>query len=492
LPWDGFSRSPDPAAARPGSASGSSLVSALRKGLAAVLVLLFVGPALMLALRSVAATAPRPTAGPSNVPSLGVAVLGATSMPSPSPPPAHTPRPSPSGESAATDSPTAKPTEPAESPPAAKPTDRPTDSSATPEPTRKPKPPAFTGGVSGAYGSAQGDSRNNHHIGGSAHAILDFRFRATTSSPAESLRVQQRGGPGYSGGDGGRISVTIESDDGGHPSGEPLASLTFAPGNPSGNWEGGDRLTFSSSATLTRGRVYHLVFTNVAADPARDYISLNDLFYWGSESPRQPTFSNDFAVLYKEGRGWELKGNDAPIFDLTYANGEHDGMAYIGSLPDHYGVISGGSNMVRQHFTVSGSDRAVTSASVKVKRINGSAPLTLTLQKGSRTVVSNNVPASAIALGNLPTVHDASHLGGNTWATIEFPDLTLESGVTYNLVVSTEGDTMYIAVPLQEGADKGLRSYRFTDGAGQRTTDGGASWSPLYLWSDVDLQFVLR
>jgi hypothetical protein len=286
--------------------------------------------------------------------------------------------------------------------------------------------------------------------------------------------------------------VTIQTDDGGVPSGKVLASLTFSPGNPSGSWEVWDRLTFPDPATLNDGRLYHLVFANVAADPVHDFISLNDMYYWGSESPRQPTFGNDFAVLYKQSSGWQLKGQDAPIFDLGYANGAHDGMAYIGSLPEYYGLISGGSKRVREHFTVSGSDRAVSSASVKVKRISGSAPLTISLLKGGTTLVSKNVPASAIDLGKLPTVDDGAHLGGNTWATISFPDLTLQSGSTYNLVLSTGAGTEYIAVPVQEGTDKGLRSFRFTDGAAQGTTNDGASWPQLYLWSDVDLQFVLH
>lgn len=447
-----------------------------------------------------AAATPDPTSGV--IATVGITVLDpVASLPNPSPSPiapqAST-APNPLATATATPTPGTptpterQPDEATEAPSTPKPTARPTKPPATAEATEKPKPPDFAGGAIGAYGTVQGDSRNNHLVGGPARAVLDYRFRATANAAPESLRVQQRGGNGYSSGNGGQISVTIQTDDGGQPSGNVVASLTFNPDNPSGNWERHDRLSFGSAEALTRGRVYHLVFTNVAGDPVRDFISLNDLFYWGNESPRQPTFGNDFAVLYKEGQGWQVKDNDTPIFDLAYANGAHDGMAYIGSMPDYYGVISGPSNMVREHFTVSGGDRAVSSASIKVKRINGSAPLTISLLKGTTTLVSKTVPASAIALGSLPTVYDASHLGGNTWATISFQDLTLESGATYNLVLSTESGTKYIAVPVEEGGSKGLRSYRFTDGAGQVTTDGGSSWPQLYLWSDVDLQFVLE
>jgi hypothetical protein len=32
----------------------------------------------------------------------------------------------------------------------------------------------------------------------------------------------------------------------------------------------------------------------------------------------------------------------------------------------------------------------------------------------------------------------------------------------------------------------------FTDGDGQKTTDGGVGWVYLYQWSQTDLQFYLR
>ena len=66
---------------------------------------------------------------------------------------------------------------------------------------------------------------------------------------------------------------------------------------------------------------------------------------------------------------------------------------------------------------------------------------------------------------------------------------TLRVGSTYNVRLSTAADTTYTTVPVREGTDSGFGSYRFTDGDGERTTDGGGSWSKLYEWSPVDLQF---
>ncbi len=345
------------------------------------------------------------------------------------------------------------------------------------------------------YGSAQGDSRNNFRIGDINGARLAYRFRASTSSAATTLRVQQRGGSGYSLGDGGTITVSIQADLGGVPSGTDLASLTFSPGNPAGNWEVWTPLAFPAPATLTAGALYHIVFDNTAADPAANYISLNALFYWGGPfTPRQPTFSDDYALLYATPTAWGVQDRDTPIMDLGYADGSHDGMNYIGSLAVAYGSVAGASDMVRELFTVTGGDRTVGSASVKVKRISGSSPITITLETGAGALIEAvSIPSSAIALGDLPTASTEAGLGGNTWASATFlAPHVLTSGQTYALRLSTAAGTEYVAVPVQEGTTKGMASTCFTDGDGQRSTDGGVSWEYLYPFLDngrQDLQF---
>ncbi len=358
-------------------------------------------------------------------------------------------------------------------------------------------PPAVTG----VYGSAQGDSRNNKPIGSTQRARLAYRFRATTTSAATTLRVQQRGlggGATYSGGDGGTIGVSIQPDSGGEPSGTILSSLTLNPGNPTGNWEVWTLLTFPSPATLSNGQIYHVVFENVSADPVTNYISLNALFYWGGPyTPRQPTWSDDYAVLYAEPTTWLVQDVDTPIMDLGYADGTHDGMNYIGSMGPNYGSISGATDMVREHFTVSGGDRTVTSANVKVKRINGASPLIITLETGAGSIIEAfSIPSSSIPLGELPTADTEAALGGNTWARATFlSPHVLASGQTYNLRLSTADGTQYIAVPVQEGTTKGMLSTCFTDGDGQGTTDGGSSWQYLYPYLDnglQDLQFYFE
>ena len=89
------------------------------------------------------------------------------------------------------------------------------------------------------------------------------------------------------------------------------------------------------------------------------------------------------------------------------------------------------------------------------------------------------------------------------WVSGTFPTShRLVNGTTYHLRLTTASDTTYAMVPLREGTDSGdaggpgnptgFRSTRFTDGDGQKTTDGGATWSNLYQYSPVDLQFYLK
>jgi len=371
----------------------------------------------------------------------------------------------------------------------------------TQPPVTPPTQPPVTPVVTGIYGvGLMGDSRSNHQIGWTNRAKLDYRFRSAGGTVA-SIRVQERGGPshdkptvyGYSWGNGGTIRCSVQADVNGLPSGTPLASVTWSPGNPgwtaAGSWPAWEVWTlhaFQTPVNLAAG-VYHLVFENVAADPVGNYISLNVLYHGGSTpTPRTAAFTDDFAALYAAPTTWQLQASDVPIFDLAYADGHHDGSAYIGTLADSFGKING-TSMVRELFKVSGGDRTVTKAHVRLKRISGTGGLVMALVNAAGAVLqSATVPATAIALGAAPP----GNLFGDTWAHATFPAaVPLVNGQSYSLRLSTDAATTYTAVPLQQGTSKGLASRVFGDGDGQRTTDGGANWANLYPYDSVDLQF---
>jgi hypothetical protein len=343
------------------------------------------------------------------------------------------------------------------------------------------------------------DSKNNYQVGWTNDQEVSHRFRASTTSTLVSVAVNQRGGPGYSGGNGGSMRVTVQTDNGGKPSGTVLASLTITPGNPAGHWENQNAYAFASPPSLTKGQLYHIVFTNNSSSPTTNYISLNEAYTFIASVPRQPAFSDDFAVLYERGSGWQVLPSDTPVMDLTYADGRHDGNAYFGLIVDYYGLISG-VQQVRERFTVSGHDRTISTATIRVKRISGEGPLTLRLERADGSVLASGTAGSGLVpISPLPEAVDENDwdegsLAGGRWVTVSFgAPIVLRTGRTYTLRVTADESSRYATIPLreQDATNPRWRSRAFRDGSAQRTSNG-AAWRPIYAFGPADLQFYLR
>ncbi len=182
-------------------------------------------------------------------------------------------------------------------------------------------------------------------------------------------------------------------------------------------------------------------------------MSVDGLFVFDETARWQPAFTNtDWANLARHdggawsadrGAGW---GTITPIMQLDYANGTHDGLGYMEVWVRSARDISG-SRKVREVFTVSGSDRKVSSVSVRLKRTSGSSPLQVRLERSDGTLVEQgSIPASAIALSS------ASTDGGSTWATLRFAaPRTLASGQGYRLVLTSPSDTTYSIFVIRKG-----------------------------------------
>ena len=355
--------------------------------------------------------------------------------------------------------------------------------SATPPASLPITPPS--GVASSAYGSINADTKANLRVG--PDGTIAHRFVASTTSALTSVRFSQRGGPIYSGGTGGSLRISVRADDGsGRPSSTMLSSFVYRPGNTGGSWTTYLNLAFPAPATLAKGHTYYIQFENIDPAPSSNYISVNELFvYGGTLSPRQPMFADSAYAVLSNGT---VQGKYTADMDLSYANGSHDGMGYIEAMVGLYGVISGSSQMVREHFTVSGSSRTIISASVRVRRTSGSSPLLVILETAAgATVASASIAASSIA-ASAP----GGDNGGSVWVTARFSAaLVLASGSTYNLRLSTASGTEYTTIPVREGTDQGYSSTVFRDGDGQRTTNG-STWANLYQYSPVDLQFSFR
>jgi hypothetical protein len=363
---------------------------------------------------------------------------------------------------------------------------------ATPPPPAPPSSPSA--GSTGVYGTGiNADTKAQIQVGGtdtsSSNNRVAHRFRASTTSAVTSVRFAQRRGAGYSGGSGGTMRISIRADDGsGRPSGTMLASASYTPGSSGINTF--DRVTFSSPARLTKGHIYYVVFENTNSSPRSNFISVNETFIYGSVlSPRQPRYTDGEYAVLTTGRGsWAVEGRYTADMDVAYSNGVHDGNGYVAAQIDYYGTISGSSSMVRERFTVSGSSRTIRTVAVRMRRSSGSSPLLIRLESSSGALIDSvSIPASSV-----PASSPGGDNGGQVWVKASFDTShTLSKGSTYNLRLSTASGTTYTATPIREGTDVGFRSFVFSDGLAQRTTNG-SSWAALYQWAGLDLQFYLK
>lgn len=348
------------------------------------------------------------------------------------------------------------------------------------EPDVDPPPPAVRSMYLPVYGPAIGtDSRNNLRLGVDAKSVA-YRFIASQSSPFASIAINQRGGPGYSLGNGGTIRAAITTD-----TGTELCVTYWMPGNRAGAWEEKEAHAFTGAPAAVAGQTYRIVLTNPDANPSANHVSVNFIYDATAPAQRQPGYTNDLAVLRD---GTELR-YDTPVFDLTYANGKHDGQGYFGLGVSTAGNRINGAAKVRQVFTPTAPHR-ITRAGFRAMRVGGSEPLTLTLMRGSTVVAGSSIAASQFTVV-APLPRDPAT--GSRWSEFTFPELTMAAGETWYLEASSAGTYYALASHEQDrnDADPDWGSPNlFSEGRGQFTTDG-TTWQEIYAWAPVDLQCYL-
>jgi hypothetical protein len=352
------------------------------------------------------------------------------------------------------------------------------------------------------YGSGvQFDVLDNQQV---AEYDVDYRFRAVASSSLSSFiwyDVYKKGGStsltcdGYGCGTGGSVDICI-FDDNGRPNhlwtGKPLGCVTDS------NLRSGDRIRteiFPVPPRLTAGKLYHLHWHNTDPSPTKNFISVDDICVWHPTTPRQPTIPDiDLAVLL----GTKELDGDTPFFQLSYADGTTQGQGYKESWNYSAESISGGAK-VREKITVSGSNRTVTSVSVRVNRVSGGSPLIVTLADGSGAIIEQGkIPAlrfpDGFALNQ--NVYGSKYVRPS-WGTYLFasPHI-LTPGQSYQLILSSPSDTVYQGYGIQRASGyKFTNSTFFGDGRGEFSRDNGSTWTGFSQsensvdHSDADIQF---
>jgi hypothetical protein len=232
-------------------------------------------------------------------------------------------------------------------------------------------------------------------------------------------------------------------------------------------------IAFAAPAALTAGQLYHIVFRNTDPAPTLNFLSIEGLYVDRAVlTPRQAKYDDsDWAQLMNSGSGWVLRPEYTPILALNYANGANEGVGYMEVWVDATKTISGIAR-AREEFTVSGVDRLVASASIRLMRLSGASPLTVRLEGADGTLVAQStIPAAAIPVGT-----PGNGGGPSTWVTTTFatPAL-LQHGAGYRLVLSAPSDSAYGIFVIREGSAYGFPTATyFADGHAQY--DPGSGW----------------
>ncbi len=343
----------------------------------------------------------------------------------------------------------------------------------------------------------QADSLGNTVIGGPDRSSLTFRFRAAWTGSVVAIRCyvikNVNGRTGYSLGDGGTMRVGMQADSGHKPHvpvGRLLASATFRPA------ERGffPLVRFAKPAHIVARRLYHVVFSNVGRDPARNYVSINALFS-KARLGRGPGAPDGLAVLESDGGGgaarWAPRRSSEheyylPILDVVGGRaGEHSGLGYM-EVWDPKPI--GADTMVRQllQAPVGGSSR-VHGVWVRVQRRGGTSdPLVLRLARSNGPVLAS----ASVAPDKVP-VSDAG------WVHVRFAKpVLLAAGTHLALTASAASADSYEAFPIRKGSGFGFDRRTFFNGGYAQFNDG-SGWVGWDQWGghdrrDSDLQFALE
>ena len=113
--------------------------------------------------------------------------------------------------------------------------------------------------------------------------LVSHRFRSPYSGKITAARPYWTGGSGYAAGNGGKIGVRIMPDDGTsnhlpNLAASPIATGIYEPGMLFGRHvlsSFKDSVSLAALEQVVAGKLYHLVYENLASNPAADYLGVN-------------------------------------------------------------------------------------------------------------------------------------------------------------------------------------------------------------------------
>lgn len=311
--------------------------------------------------------------------------------------------------------------------------------------------------MSGILGCAwQANSLANLEVGKQAERQISGRFVAEQAKALKGSTHYIKTAPNYSLGTGGSILCTLRPDDGTpdhFPSDFVIDYAAMVPGNPASTPF--KRFAFQGNFVPTVGGIYHLVMSNLDADPVHNYVSINNLNN-KAMTPQRGDLSGKLAILRKDSSAtpWYESKNLTPIFSIDYADGSTQGQAYSDALSSSGLLTLGDSVRAREVFTVKGGDKTITGLYAFVK---SNCKATVTDLSGTEAIAA---VASSKVLGGTDFAWASSSMHG-----------VLRDGHTYAINLFGTGQ-VYSLVKNQIPATPSV-----FDGHMEQTSDGGRTWT---------------
>jgi hypothetical protein len=337
--------------------------------------------------------------------------------------------------------------------------------------------------------------------------IHAHRFKAAYGGHLASLRQYFEDGVGYALGNGGQIRIRVFPDDGTSShrpdmTGTPLAEGAFdgtyfsMSGGSFVGSPGWADVSVTSATPLVAGQRYHVVYDNVDANPAANYVSINIARTRGATGRPNPWTSPwDWGTMYGT-RGSPYTGAYAwsewtnstissdyasPILQITYASGDRQGYAVIESgnvEPSRLWRVTS-TDPVRERFSPL-STKTVSGFTVETAKESGTGALSWALKQGGTTIVDGTIADpgndyTTVTLGSTNGIFIPRH--------VLFTDfVTMTGGLDYDLEFTAAGSSEWVFTVLRNGGQQGfVYPAAFTQSQAEHWT--GSEWIGSYHWN---------
>lgn len=339
------------------------------------------------------------------------------------------------------------------------------------------------------YGNKYGgDALWNIRVGFN-NTQVSFRFLAKDTVAVNKVRFfnTYSSKPGYHAGNGGKILVEIREDDT-TPFHYPIKTSIAQAKMPFPLKESNyPLLEFDKTVVLTKGKLYHLVFSNYDVTPDLNHVSVNTMFVQTPKpfgtTDHPDVVETDMTVLWRNKYNeWKRFKDDlsvTPIFTLYHELSEI-GVDNV-SVPGYGGMESwrsspkviNGPNMVRQRFTPPFSTE-VGNVAVRLKKIGTPNNLNAQLFRGNEK----------IAEGSLDFFKAGDIMD---WVKVDLAG-ALTVGVEHFLVLSSDNSELgrWETFPIRDGSSFGFCS-TWDKGYSEYSNDG-KNWSAWDIWGNTNVK----